>query len=92
MINNIKKIRSILDKYPWIPGAMTIAYVSFALFMVTIIVYFPSIGNIAPRFLSVASNILITGPIILAVLQILNLKQTITSIPKLAFLYLEIIL
>ena len=88
----LKIIRSILNRYPWIPGATTLIYIAFALLVVTLIVFFPSIGSVVPKFLKFASTVLITGPVVIALLQILNLKHTVTSIPKLALLYMEIIL
>ena len=66
-------------------------YVLFALVVVVLIVYFPTIGDHAPRFFNIVSAVLISGPIVVAVLQILNLQRTVTSIPGLALLYLEII-
>jgi len=92
MKNKRKKLGLWLDKYPWIPGVLTLGYVLFALAVVVLAVYIPSLGNDMPRFFNIVSGVLIIGPIILTVLQILNFRHTIASIPRLAFLYLEIIL
>ena len=91
MKSKVRLIRSLLGRYPWIPGVLTLLYVLFALLVVAVIVYFPSVADSA-RFFKFVSNVLIAGPIVVTVLQILNLRHTVTSIPRLAFLYLEIIL
>jgi ABC-type transport system involved in multi-copper enzyme maturation permease subunit len=82
----------LLNRYPWLPAALTVAYVFFTILVVAVIVYFPYIGDRAPRFFQFVSIVLILGPLVLTILQIMNLRRTITSIPRLALLYLEIIL
>jgi hypothetical protein len=85
------RIDRLLERHPWLPGALSALYVAFAVVVVVLIVYLPTIGDRAPRFFNIVSAVLISGPIVVAVLQILNLRRTMTSIPGLALLYLEII-
>lgn len=93
MLDKMKKaLIQFLDRYPWFPGVLTIAYFIFGLVVVALAIYVPSIGDHMRRFFSFVSYILILGPIIISILQILNFKNTISTIPRLAFLYFEIIL
>jgi len=84
-------IRLLLDRHPWLPQAFTAAYIAFATLIVLLIVFFPELGREAKRLSHFVSFLLLFGPIVVAILQILNLRYTITSIPRLALLYLEII-
>ena len=90
----MKKFKSLylLDRHPWLPGGLTIAYVLFGLTVPIIFIYFPSIGDEVPRFLHFVSFVLIAAPITLTVLQILTFKRSKINIRHLAVLYLEIIL
>ena len=87
-----KWLRSLLERYPWVPWALTTIYLVFTFLVVVLIVLVPDIGGVAPRFFSLVSYVLILGPVVVAVLQILNLRRVVASIPRLALLYLEIIL
>ncbi len=92
MLSTGNWLRSLLERHPWIPWALTAAYVGFTFLVVVLVVMIPDIGDVAPQFFSLISNILTIGPVVVAILQILNLRRAVTSIPRLALLYLEIIL
>ena len=89
---NTSNRKYFLDRHPWLPGGLTIAYVLFGLTVPMIFIYFPSTGDEAPRFLHFVSFVLISAPITLTVLQILTFKRSKINIRHLAILYLEIIL
>ena len=82
----------LLHRHPWLPGGLTIAYVLFGLTVPIVFIYFPSIGDEAPRFLHFVSFVLISAPITLTILQILNFRRSVINIRYLALLYLEIII
>ncbi len=86
-----KKRASFFLRNPRLPGFLTICYVLFGLIVPLIIIYSPSIGNQMSHFFGFVSFILISGPIVLTILQILNFKHSLASIRGLAMLYLEII-
>jgi hypothetical protein len=86
------KKRSFFNKHPWLPGVLTLAYVLSGVLIPLLVIYIPTIGKVMPRFFSIVSFILIAGPILLTILQILNFRHAITSIRGLAMLYLEIVL
>ena len=81
-----------LEQHPWLPGGLTIAYVIFGVTIPVIVIYFPSIGDTFPSFFRLVSFILISAPITLTILQIINFRHSVINIRYLALLYLEIIL
>ena len=87
-----KNRQSWFDRHPWLPGILTIVYVLFGLLIPLIVIYIPSIGDDMPRFFKFVSFVLITGPIVLTILQLLHFRHSLSSIRGLAMLYLEIIL
>lgn len=84
--------KSFLDRHPFLPSGLAIGYVLFGLTVPIIFIYFPGIGDEAPRFLHFVSFVLISAPITLTILQIIAFKRSIMNIRHLAILYLEIIL
>jgi len=89
---NKKKRRSWFNMHPWLPTLLTIGYIILGLLAAVIMIYNPSLGKTMPKFFPLVSFLLSSGPIVLAILQILNFRRSITSIRGLAILYLEIIL
>ena len=84
--------KSLLDRHPRLPGGLTVAYVLFGLIVPLIVIFFPSIRDDMPRFFHFIVFILVSAPVTLTILQILNFRRAMINIRYLAMLYLEIII
>lgn len=91
-MKNNKFIQRVLGKYPRLPFFMTISYVLFTIVVVVLVVYIPDVGERLPRLHEIISFILLSGPLVLTVLHLNNIKKSLSSIRHLAILYIEIIL
>ncbi|NOY74555.1 MAG: two pore domain potassium channel family protein [Kiritimatiellaeota bacterium] len=85
-------INRVLREYPRLPLFFTLSYVFFALLVVVVMVFATDLEQRVPRFAAFVSFILLSGPLILTILYLSNIKRSLSSIRHLAILYIEIIL
>ncbi|MCF6176335.1 MAG: potassium channel family protein [Victivallaceae bacterium] len=71
---------------------ITFGYLMFALMLTVAFIYFPDIRKTHPLFFTVMNIMMLFFPILIVITNIISFQQTLSSLKKLASLYLQVIL